>query len=528
MIRSMKNLYLKVDHHNRQVTQLLNADSDPEEVICMTDYNHILEKKRIWDDQRNFQIENQNFTLELLPIDKQADLYVLSLAESALSDEAKTLEAFTLAGKVFDHCESENELCFHTVKFAKDILSIDRAGLLLYSPDQERIVGTWGTDVDGNIVNESDLSLPLNDNPWMKEALLKKGVLIIKENVDLLDYGKSVGKGWNAIVSIYYGNEPLGWFCCDNLVHHRPIDPWLRLQIGHFATLVGQWLIRRKNEDKLRLLNQSLERQIKEKTAELQNTIQALTHTQADLINTERSKALASFTAGIAHEINNPIGFIRSNLSFIGKVSSRILAALSQEDSVQKRQSLDMLNEIDAVIDESVEGLDRVSNIISMLQPLNKLADEVPQAFNLQNAIEFAVMGIDNEHVQIRFNNPMKDLEVMLPLQIFTLAIENVLENSLSAVKSTESAAIEVNIECTDTALIVSVQDNGHGIKPEDIDQIFTPFFTTKAPGDGLGLGLSLSNNLIQLAGGRMKATSVFGQGTLMTISFDNGVIVHG
>ena len=526
----MQTLYLQVDHDNEKVTALQtqpdNRHESPE-----YHYADLLAQKKRWETQGHighFQLGAEFYNFECVPLSERVDLFVLSRGTTTNADDVATLEAFTLAGKVFDHCKSANDLCFQAVKFSQDLLKIDRTGVLLLSENKEQIIGTWGTNVKGEIVNESDLSLPLAENPWMEEALAKHGALVVKEDIALLDYGKAVGKGWNAIISIYYGHEPLGWFCCDNLITQQPMTLNLRSQITHFATMVGQWLIRKKNEESLRLMNEYLEVEVKDKTAELQNTIKALTRTQSDLVNTERTKALASFTAGIAHEINNPLGFIRSNLSFIGKVSSKVLTDIDSEDQTARERSLKMLKEIDVVIDESVEGLDRVSNIISMLQPLNKLADEAAQDFNLQEAIEFAVMGLDNPNAKIDIRSGTPGIKVKLPLQIFTLAFENVMENALNAIKNTESARIIVEIQHANGELEVAIQDNGAGIKPEDLNSIFTPFFTTKAPGEGLGLGLSLSDNLIQLANGRMAATSELGAGTTMKISFNEGVIVHG
>ncbi len=527
----MHTLYLKVDHETAHVSPLEATLNSIELALPDIRYSDLMPKQQIWkqDSQsRCIQLEGDFYNLTIVPLASQIDLYVLQPASTIEPSEVSTLEAFTLGGKVFDQCRTIDELCFQAVKFAKDLMHIDRAGVLLLSENKTHITGSWGTNVKGEIVNESDLSLPLDENLWMQEALSKHGVLVVKEDIPLLNYGKKVGTGWNAIVSIYYGQEPLGWFCCDNLISQSPMSLPLRSQITHFGSMIGQWLIRLKNEESLRKMNEFLEDEVKEKTAELQNTITALTQTQSELVNTERTKALASFTAGIAHEINNPIGFIRSNLSFIGKVSSKVLKDVNSGDNSAREKSLKMLNEIDSVIDESVEGLDRVSNIISMLQPLNKLADETAQLFDLQQAIEFAVMGIENPAIAIVIQNQEPGVKVSLPLQIFTLAIENVLENALNAVEEAKDPIILINIARKKNNLEVDISDNGKGIKPEDLNNIFTPFFTTKAPGEGLGLGLSLSDNLIQLANGRMTVSSELGHGTTMKISFNAGVIDHG
>jgi signal transduction histidine kinase len=318
----------------------------------------------------------------------------------------------------------------------------------------------------------------------------------------------------------------LGWLCCDNLISGGTLTYSLKSKITHFGTMLGQWLIRSKNERELKRLNQNLEEEVLQKTEDLQNSLDALVQTQSQLIHTERTKALSTFTAGVAHEINNPIGFIRSNLSYIGKVSSKVLDQMNKLDIPVLEKAESMLGDIDQVLDESVEGLDRVKNIISMLQPLNKLADEKPQHFDILQAVEFAVMGLDIPEDTIQVRSELPDAQqVRLPLQIFTLAIEHILENSRDAIKRVSKPSIDVCLTTSKTHLIISCTDNGYGISSANIGSIFLPFFTTKAPGEGLGLGLSLSQNLIQLANGNITAKSVEGKYTTLTIEFEKGVL---
>lgn len=436
------------------------------------------------------------------------------------------INGVNLANRVFDNCQHAQEICYHAVRMSTELLEVDCASILLLSADQSEVIGTWSIDSEGNVKDETAIRQPLSSNHWMEEALSYKGQLLVKDLVEIENRQEAVGQGWSAVHSIYYDDEPLGWYCCDD-VSGKPLTNGLKSAISFFGTMIGQWLIRKRHEDNLKDLNANLEREVQRKTEDLYNTILKLKTTQRELVETERTKALSTFTAGVAHEINNPIGFIRGNLSYISKVSSRVLEKIVALENSELRKSIELLRDIDQVIDESVEGLDRVSNIISMLQPLNKLADEERQKFALTQAIEFAIMGLPENDVKIVIDDSLGNPVVSLPLQITTLAIENILQNAIDAVSGNDHAMITVRIYCETSRLLISCTDNGEGIAKADLDQIFLPFFTTKPPGEGLGLGLSLSQNLIKLAGGNIEAQSEKNLGATLTISFSKEVVVN-
>jgi C4-dicarboxylate-specific signal transduction histidine kinase len=163
-----------------------------------------------------------------------------------------------------------------------------------------------------------------------------------------------------------------------------------------------------------------------------------------------------------------------------------------------------------------------------MLQPLNKLADEDAQVFDIGQAIEFAVMGLPESSPKIGMDNTLTSQMVNLPMQIFTLALENLLENAIKATSEEAQPKVSIVISENDSELCVSCSDNGGGIPEDNLEQIFLPFFTTRSPGEGMGLGLSLSQNLIQLAGGDIRVSSKEFEGSTFTIHFPKDVIQHG
>lgn len=427
----------------------------------------------------------------------------------------------------FAKCETLDDICMQAVLLSLNVLCLDRVAILLISDDRTKAQGTWGTDEAGELNDEHDFELDLSADPAMRASLDQKGALIVKEDVPIIYYTTKVGTGWTATASIWHGENPIGWFTCDNLISERPINAQLKEVIAVFSTIFGQWFIRKKTELELYTLNDTLELQVYEKTKQLQDTIDNLSSMRTELDVTEKANALSHFTAGVAHEINNPISFIKSNLSYIGKVSSKVLESIDALGLESLKKPSEMLREVDSVIEESVEGLDRVSDIVSLLQPLNKLADEEPQIFDVKSSIEFYTMSLEEGSENIELVLPDKPLSVSLPLQVFTLALDNIVRNAIYAVKGKSNAKISIYFFNENDYFCVSVFDNGVGIPETDLPNIFNPFFTTKPVGEGVGLGLALSENLLKMVNGGVRVKSVLGEGSEFSMVFPKEVIIE-
>jgi signal transduction histidine kinase len=464
------------------------------------------------------------------PLLEVADSACYLLIRESDSEHKKTqtlthaLEVLRSISLDLEKCQSLDEIFIHSVQGALDYIGLDRARILLFNDVQNRICGTWGTDSHGAIQDEHSVCMGTEDVPWYAESLTAVGNVVLQDNMRLdKEEGEAI-VGWTIVATIRYGDEIVGWLVCDNLIHGRQITPNERTLILLYSQTIGQWIARFKAEQKLKELNESLEHKVEQKTAELQDIIHRLATTREDLVNTEKARTLANFTAGIAHEINNPIGFIRSNLSFIGKVSSQILESVSQSDQNGIGDAIEHLKEVDEVIDESVQGLDRVTHIISLLQPLNNLSGEEYQAFDLMQAIDFIILSLEKNADCIAVIQPEQPIMAELPMQVFTLALENILNNALEAVVGEDRPEIFVQASENIAQILVEVIDNGSGISASDLNSIFDPFFTTKAVGDGVGLGLSLSENLVKMVNGSIKVKSTEGKGTHMVLIFPKGI----
>jgi two-component system, sensor histidine kinase PhcS len=260
--------------------------------------------------------------------------------------------------------------------------------------------------------------------------------------------------------------------------------------------------------DKWRWLSFQLKREVSKKNAELTDINRALAEVKGQLIQREKMAALGTLSAGLLHEVNNPV-----NYSLMAINMALLDTAVAQ--GADLKESL-----IDAR-----EGMQRIQAIVSDLKVFayqKPGAEDSQRVFLLEKAIQSALRLTSFELKNVK-------VELALPLDTHVLgdepAIIGVLINLLSnAALALVSAArtqsqIAVRGERRDGRLWLTVRDNGTGIKPENIGRVLEPFFTTRDVGAGLGLGLSVSYGIIQRHAGTLSVASEFGAWT--EFSFD-------
>lgn len=519
--------FIRTDQHDQLLSLCDVQGREISGAPFMPTFQEFIDLLRVARDTGYLVINGCRYSVARIDENPPASLYFL-MPESDQQREwgrnrHSILRVLQKTNQTFESCRNLEDFAYQTVVCARRYLNLDRVSFWLFDPQEQEIRGGWGTDQDGNLREEKDIIFKADQVSWYADAVAEKSGLTVYEDADLFDYFDVVGKGTQVICTIRYSDQLVGWLVCDNLLHGCYYSESDRILISLYGQIIGQWFARFEAENRWKELKETLEHMVEDKTAELKDIIRRLAKMQQNLIDTEKAKTLSNFTAGIAHEINNPIGFIRSNLSFIGKVSSQVLQSLDNGQSMDK--SVELLKEVDEVIDESVQGLDRVSHIISLLQPLNNLSEEEPQVFDIDQSIEFIILSMEQESDCIHVHSSFKPISVELPLQVFTLALENVLTNALESVSERENPSVDVSASVDDEHLVVLVRDNGKGISAANIRSIFDPFFTTKAVGEGVGLGLSLSENLLKMVNGRLEVESQEGKGTSMKIVFPKEVI---
>ncbi|MBL7761965.1 MAG: GHKL domain-containing protein [Chitinophagaceae bacterium] len=284
--------------------------------------------------------------------------------------------------------------------------------------------------------------------------------------------------------------------------------------------------------------NKILEEKVELRTAQLQSSIADLKATQSQLIQSEKMASLGELTAGIAHEIQNPLNFVNN----FSEVSRELIDELkSQKEKLKKEEQEEILNDIDANLEKINHHGQRAAAIVKgMLQhsrqssgkkeptDINALADEYLRlAYHGLRAKDKSF----NAAFETNFDPTLPKLNV-IPQDLGRVLL-NIINNAFYAVnekkKSTELSAtsyeplITVQTKKVNDKVEVIVTDNGNGIPQNIIDKIFQPFFTTKPTGQGTGLGLSLAYDIVKAHGGELKVETKEREGTTFIIQLPAG-----
>lgn len=252
--------------------------------------------------------------------------------------------------------------------------------------------------------------------------------------------------------------------------------------------------------------------------------IHDLEQVNTQLLQSEKMAAIGQLAAGVAHEINNPIGYVFSNLKTLaGYVNDllRIIDAAGEVASLQELQALItkleygyIREDVQALIGESEEGIERVKTIITALKDFSHIDEEAFRPADLHRGLDSTLNLVNNELKYkaevVKAYGHLPEVEC-LPSQINQVAL-NLLTNAAHAIEG--RGCITVRTGQQDDMVWFEVEDTGQGIKAEHLGRLFEPFFTTKPVGEGTGLGLALSFSIVQKHGGRIEATSEEGQGS--------------
>ena len=321
--------------------------------------------------------------------------------------------------------------------------------------------------------------------------------------------------------------------------------------------LLLSWLIiirvSRRAQEELMELNQTLEVKVLARThhltralAYLEKTHQILKDTQHQLLQSEKFSALGQLAAGVAHEINNPVGFINSNLQTLQSYVvhyKQLLGILNKMEKALKDNDQERISEIvhswekirqetnftfmdgdvSNLLNESIEGAQRIGRIVSDLRTFTSPDRGKVDSVNLEVLLESVLNVVWNE---IKYKGEIKREYGLVPVvacnpQNIGQVLINLLINASQAIES--KGIITIRTYLKGDYVCVDVSDTGRGIAPEHYSKIFDPFYTTKVPGEGVGLGLSLSYDIVHKHGGIIKFDSTLGQGTTFTVMLPKG-----
>jgi signal transduction histidine kinase len=295
----------------------------------------------------------------------------------------------------------------------------------------------------------------------------------------------------------------------------------------------------KKNQQLIREQNIVLEQKVVERTAELEQTLMDLKQTQSQLVAAEKLASLGQLTAGIAHEINNPINFVSSNIEplkndikdiiellNIYQEKARSLNPAEFKSAKEFEDEIDLeytIEEIDRLMKGIREGADRTTEIVSSLRTFSRTDEIALQTVDIHTIIDSTLTILKNNLGRIQV---IRQYGEILPIEAYAgklnQAIMNVVNNAMQAIfdcyEDESKGIIYIKTEQIDSMIKISISDNGSGIDPLYVDKIFEPFFTTKEVGKGTGLGLSITYGIIDQHSGKIYAEEHGNTGTKISI----------
>jgi len=305
--------------------------------------------------------------------------------------------------------------------------------------------------------------------------------------------------------------------------HHKMLPDELKFK--EFANLFKQF---NHMSEKVAMRELAL----KQSYAKLSAANDELKQSESQLVQSEKMASIGVLAAGVAHEINNPIGFIRSNLevledyfSDIEKYYHEFSTTLSSEEELENYKKLAKKYELEflfkdspPLIKSSISGVDRVTEIVKSLKTFARIDHPEKTLTDINEGLSATLNMVHNE---LKYRCKVNvDLQPLPKVHVYAGKLNQVFMNLLinAGQAMTDKGDVFVRTFVNDNNIVIEIEDTGTGIAPENLAQIFTPFYTSKPIGEGTGLGLSISHQIIEQHDGEIKVTSELGKGSCFSV----------
>ncbi|MBU2913144.1 MULTISPECIES: ATP-binding protein [Reichenbachiella] len=285
-------------------------------------------------------------------------------------------------------------------------------------------------------------------------------------------------------------------------------------------------------------LKQALEHE-KDSSTELKNTLNNLKSTQSQLVQSEKMASLGQLTAGIAHEINNPINFVYNGIDTLKVSLDDLMIIVNKyeelEETTDYKQTLeelkdlkeeysydDLLEDLKELVSDIKKGAVRTIEIVKGLRVFSRLDEEEMKPANVNDALDATLTLLRNKTKNIidlkkYYDDDIEEINCF-PGQLNQVFM-NIISNAIQAIpEERKDGEIQIYTENQDQHIMIKIKDNGAGMSEQVKRRIFEPFFTTKAVGIGTGLGMSITFGIIEKHGGNIYVNSEEGKGTEFSI----------
>ncbi len=274
---------------------------------------------------------------------------------------------------------------------------------------------------------------------------------------------------------------------------------------------------------------------LKRQVIEIEEKTEQLREKDLQLVKMDRIAGIGTLAAGIAHEINNPLSFIKTSTTFLKKSINKTLETVKYWDdkplpevlAQDYKDYLDgmnfdhVINSMDKKLEFMQEGIERIMKIINSLRKFSRVDKASFGNLNINESIEDSIEILSSQNTGgIEF---LKNLGEIPPVNCSPSEINqcllHVIKNALDAVDQKGTVELMTSLNEKGDRVVIRITDNGKGMTPDELRQALTPFFTTKAVGSGTGVGLSITETIIKSHSGTIDISSKEGEGTTVTIS---------
>jgi signal transduction histidine kinase len=283
-----------------------------------------------------------------------------------------------------------------------------------------------------------------------------------------------------------------------------------------FEKLKAEHLALQESEARYKSLAAELEQRV-------QQQVETLEERQRQLYQAEKLASVGQLAAGVAHEINNPIGFIHSNLKTFGDYLDKFARLRDRLDEARRAWAdLDLdfvLTDGRELVADSMAGSDRIARIVKDLRGFSNIDRPQEEMVDVNDSLRSACAVVAGQKpAGVTLTVDLQPVPPLLCLPgLLNQVFLNLLINALQAVGS--QGAIRVSSSAEEGRIVICIADDGTGIEAEALPHVFEPFFTTRDVGQGTGLGLTVARDVVQVHGGSIELDSTVGRGTTVRIN---------